>query len=72
MVTYDMVEQIATKLLKQYAGYVLPYYKEHTIAMICNTVMMAHPKDKIVAEDMVRGMCHIFTYGQDNQVAKEL
>lgn len=72
MVTYEIVEQMAAKLLKQYAGYVAPYYKVHTVAMICNTVMMAHPKDKVVAEDMVRGMCHIFTYGEDNQVEKEL
>lgn len=72
MVTYDMIEQMATKLLKQYAGYVAPYYKEHTIAMMCNTVMMAHPSDEVVAEDMVRGMCHIFTFGQDNQIEKEL
>lgn len=72
MVTYDMVEQMANKWLEQYAGYVVPYYKEHTVAMISNTVMMAHPSDKVVAEDMVRGMCHIFTFGQDNQIEKEL
>lgn len=71
MITYDVVEQIATKLLEQYAGHVMPYYKKHTIAMICNTVMLARPSDKIVAEDMVRGMCHIFTYGEDNQLEKE-
>lgn len=72
MVTYDIVEQMANEWLERYAGYVVSYYKEHTIAVMCNTVMMAHPKDKIVAEDMVRGMCHIFVFGEGNQVEKEL
>lgn len=72
MVTYDMVEQMASVQLRWYAGYVPPYYKEHVITMMCNTVMMAKPATKEVAEDMLRGMCHIFVYGMDCQVEKEL
>ena len=70
--TYEEVEEIAKKQLEECAGYVLPYYKKHVIAMKCNTVMMAEPKSKIIVEDMIWGMCHIFTFGEDNQIEKEL
>lgn len=72
MVTYDMVEQMASVQLRWYAGYVPPHYKEHVIAMMCNTIMIAKPTTKEVAENMLRGMCHIFVYGMDCQVEKEL
>jgi len=70
--TYKEIEEIAKKQLEEGAGYVLPYYKKHVIAMMCNTVMMAEPKSRLIVEDMIRGMCHIFTFGENNQVEKEL
>ena len=70
--TYEEIEEIAKKQLEEHAGYVLPYYKKHVIAMMCNTVMMAEPKSRAIVEDTIRGMCHIFTFGENNQVEKEL
>lgn len=63
---YQEIEQMAINMLHEYAGDALtPYYERHVVGLMCNVVLAAHPKTKQGAEDIIRGMCHIFVYGMD-------
>lgn len=42
------------------------FRKANVINMMCGVLALANVKDLEIAEDMIRGMCHIFVYGLES------
>jgi len=59
------IEAMAYHMVEQYAADAPSRYKERVVNVMYNTVRMSGVRDSVTAEDMMRGICHVFCYGAE-------
>ena len=65
MMNNCMIERIIQQMIDKYAPDARGYYRDKASAMMYGVVQSAHCKDYTQVEDMVRGMCHVYSMGID-------
>ena len=65
MMSNYVIERIIQRMINEYAPDAQEYYKDKASAMMYSVVQGAHCKDYTQVEDMVRGLCHVYSMGID-------
>ena len=65
MMNNYVIERIIQRTINEYAPDAQGYYRDKAISMMYSVVQGAHCKDYTQVEDMVRGLCHIYSMGID-------
>ena len=58
-----IIDNIINQMIAYYAPEAQGYHKDKAVSMMYNTVVRAKCTTYEQIEDIVRGMCHVFSYG---------